>query len=218
MRDSASQRAPRDFYATDSITLARRLLGQRLVRLHRGRRLAGTIVEVEAYLGVPDAAAHTFGGRRTPRNEAMYAQPGTAYVYFTYGMHHCLNVVAGKEDEPVAVLLRALEPTEGLPAMHRLRVPDESRALRAAHLCRGPACLCDALDIDLTLNGIDLTSDSRLWVERTRARPLPASALGNTARVGVGYAGAWAQEPLRWFIKGSPSVSAHRHTAAALRA
>lgn len=204
-------RLPRSFFATDPVTLARRLLGQQLVRiLPDGARLAGVIVEVEAYLGVPDAAAHTYRGRRTPRNEAMYGPPGTAYVYFTYGMHHCVNVVAGREGDPVAVLLRALEPVEGLEAIRRLRAarrkPD-ARPLRDTELCSGPGRLCEALAIDLTLNGIDLTTDSRLWIERLRTRPLPASRLVNTPRIGVDYAGPWATEPLRWFIRDHPHVS-----------
>jgi DNA-3-methyladenine glycosylase len=203
-------RAPRPFFSTNSITLARRLLGQRLVRILNGQRLSGTIVEVEAYLGVEDAAAHTYRGRRSARNEAMYMDPGTAYVYFTYGMHHCLNVVAGKVGEPVAVLIRALEPAEGLDEMFRLRTshrPPESRPLKVTELCSGPARLCEALDIDLALNRIDLTTDSRLWIERVRSRPFPAAALVNTPRIGVDYAGRWAQEPLRWYIRGNPHVS-----------
>lgn len=102
--------------------LAPALVGMVLVRvLESGERLSGRIVETEAYLGVKDRAAHSYGGRRTARNEAMYARAGTAYVYFTYGMHFCVNVVCGREDEPVAVLLRALEPLEGLEAMARNR-------------------------------------------------------------------------------------------------
>ena len=104
----------RDFGA-GSVEIAQRLIGSTLVRiLDDGERLSGMIVETEAYLGVEDAAAHSFGGRRTARNEAMYAVGGTAYVYFTYGMHHCVNVVCGGIDEPVAVLIRALEPMEGM--------------------------------------------------------------------------------------------------------
>ena len=104
-------RLPRRFYAQDPVTLARALLGQLLVRVtDGGARLAGRIVETEAYLGVPDRAAHTFGGRRTPRNESMWGPAGHAYVYFIYGLHHCMNVVADEPGEPTAVLLRALEP------------------------------------------------------------------------------------------------------------
>jgi DNA-3-methyladenine glycosylase len=220
------------------VTLAKVLLGQRLVRvLDDGTRLAGTIVETEAYLGVEDAAAHAFGGRRTARNEAMYARPGTAYVYFTYGMHYCMNVVCGTEEEPVAVLLRALEPTEGLDRMREFRLAGrKGRAKDAAgdarevgtapvgadshpvrptltvpdrELCSGPARLCQALAINREHNLIDLTTDRRLWIEVLRARPEcpPVQVLGNTARIGVGYAGAWAVKPLRWFLRSSVHVS-----------
>src|SRR5262245_46221232 len=112
------ERWPREAFAGSAISLARRLLGAVLVRvLDDGEVLAGRIVETEAYLGVRDAASHAYKGRRTERNEAMYARPGTAYVYFTYGMHYCMNVVCGKEDVPAAVLLRALEPLAGLERM-----------------------------------------------------------------------------------------------------
>src|SRR5690606_28960799 len=111
----------REFYRRDPVTVARALLGQRLVRVAQGVRTAGLIVEVEAYLGIPDKAAHTCGGRRTPRNESMWGDGGHAYIYFTYGMHHCMNVVAGAPGSPVAVLLRALEPVEGLEAMYARR-------------------------------------------------------------------------------------------------
>src|SRR5690606_26066686 len=109
-------------YATDSIALARRLLGCRLVRvLDDGVRLTGVIVETEAYCGAADLASHAVGGRRTARNEAMYAKAGTSYVYFTYGMHFCFNVVCGEVDVPLAVLVRALEPVEGIGEMKRRR-------------------------------------------------------------------------------------------------
>jgi DNA-3-methyladenine glycosylase len=189
----------RRFYTTDPVTLARSLLGQRLVRrLDDGTRLAGTIVETEAYLGVEDMAAHTYGGRRTARNEAMYLPGGHAYVYFTYGMHYCVNVVAGRTGDPVAVLLRALEPTEGLDRMAR---PADPR-----NLCRGPARLCQALAIDQTLNAIDLTRDSRLFIERA-SPTLPDEEIGASPRIGVAYAGAWADRPLRFFIRKSPFLS-----------
>jgi DNA-3-methyladenine glycosylase len=207
-----SRPLPRRFYATDAVSLARALLGQRLVRtLEDGARLAGLVVETEAYLGVEDMAAHTYGGRRTARNEAMYMAPGTAYVYFTYGMHHCLNVVAGRVGEPVAVLLRALEPLEGLERMHELRGGPRQKGTTvgsAAHLnlCRGPARLCQAMDIDKGLNAIDLTRDSRLWIERA-GPPLPDTGIGASPRIGVGYAGPWAGRPLRFFIAGSRYLS-----------
>ncbi len=180
------------------------LLGQRLVRvLEDGMRLSGRIVETEAYLGMADRAAHSFGGRRTERVEPMYARPGTSYVYFTYGMHHCFNVVCGAIGEPVAVLVRALEPEEGVETMRRNRGG-------ARDLCRGPGRLCQALEIDRTLNGLDLVTDGRLFIEVTRRRPMEPRRLANTARVGVGYAKAWARRRLRWHVLDNPHVSVGR--------
>lgn len=185
------------------------MLGQRLVRvLEDGTRLAGVIVETEAYLGVMDRAAHAFGGRRTARNESMYGPPGTAYVYFTYGMHHCFNIVCGRAGEPTAVLVRALEPTEGLDEMRRRRgLGPESPE---TSLCSGPAKVCQALGIDRGLDGIDLAADPRLLVERARVRAFPGERLANTARIGVGYAEDWAEAPLRWLVRGNPHVSGQR--------
>ncbi len=184
-------------FSADPITVARRLLGQRLVRVINGQRLAGTIVEVEAYLGADDAAAHTYRGRRTARNAAMYLPGGHAYVYFTYGMHHCLNIVCGKADEGVAVLLRAIQPTEGLKRMYRNR----PSAKRESDLCSGPAKLTQALAIDRSLNEIDMCASRSLFLERLRSRALPPTRILCTRRVGVGYAQEWADRPLRFLIK-----------------
>lgn len=170
------------------------------------------IVETEAYLGVEDRAAHCFGGRRTARNESMYARAGTAYVYFTYGMHHCMNVVCGREGEPTAVLLRALEPREGLELMRRRRFGGERGVIqREEALCAGPARLCEALAIDLRQDGVDLAGRSRLFVEWSDDES--EVGLVNTARVGVGYAGDWGRAPLRWHIAGSRFVSRGRPVA-----
>ncbi len=196
-------------YRQPSPTLAQSLLAQTLVRiLDDGTRLAGRIVETEAYLGVKDNAAHSFGGRRTPRNESMYARAGTAYVYFTYGMHHCFNVVCGEVDEPVAVLIRALEPTEGLERMVVHRAASRcAKALKETDLCSGPAKLCQALAIDRELNAEDLTSSERIFIETTRQGPIDPATTVNRARIGVDYAGEWAQRPLRWYIQDSAHVS-----------
>ena len=199
----------RRFYARPADALAVALLGRTLVRvLDDGTRLAGRIVETEAYLGPQDRAAHCFGGRRTPRNESMYAQPGTAYVYFTYGMHHCFNIVCGREGTPAAVLIRALEPTEGLEEMRRRRSARRGRVVRDTDLCSGPGRLCEAMAIDRRDDGVDLADQaSRLFILRGTG-PLSADeTLLNTARVGVGYAGDWADRPLRWCVAGNPHVS-----------
>jgi DNA-3-methyladenine glycosylase len=193
----------------DTITVARRLLGQRLVRILRkpaATRLAGVIVEVEAYLGPQDRAAHTYGGRRTRRNESMYLPAGHAYVYFTYGMHYCLNVVCGPVDVGTAVLIRSLEPTEGLEAMFARR----PRARRPADLCSGPAKLTQAMAIDRSLDGIDLRSDPSLFIERLRRGRLPESRVLAGPRIGVSYAGQWASKPLRFSIRGNRHVSGPR--------
>jgi len=191
----------RRFFQRDPVTLAQALLGQRLVRVIDAPdgsplRLAGTIVETEAYLGALDRAAHSFGLRRTPRNESMYADPATAYVYFTYGMHHCMNVVCGRAGEPVAVLIRALEPTEGIERMYEAR----AKARRDRDLCSGPGKLCQALRIDREMDGEDLLSSQRLFVERARSRPISPESIVNTPRIGVESCGQWAAEPLRWYV------------------
>lgn len=196
---ATSPRLKRAFFRDDPRTIARALLGHSLVRiLDDGTRLSGLIVETEAYLGVRDRAAHTFGGRRTLRNEAMYADGGTAYVYFTYGMHHCFNVVCGRVDDAVAVLIRALEPIEGIEVMQQNRAT-------LTRLTSGPARLCQALAIDRALNRADLTESEHLWIERGRSISPREIAIG--PRIGVDYAGAWANRHLRYWVKGNTNVS-----------
>jgi DNA-3-methyladenine glycosylase len=190
-------------YANDPVTVARDLLGQRLVRLLDGERLAGIIVETEAYLGVSDRAAHTFNGRRTARNESMFLGAGHAYVYFTYGMHHCMNVVCGRKEEPVAVLIRAIEPTEGLDTMFSHR----GKARRTTDLCSGPAKLTQALGIDLGFDGHDLRSSDTLYIERLRRRNDASRRVVASPRVGVAYAGSWARRLLRYHFDGNQYVS-----------
>ena len=140
---------PRSFFRRDPVWVARKLLGHRLVSGVGGTRTAGIIVETEAYLGIADKAAHTYEGRRSRRNRTMWGAAGHAYVYFVYGMHHCINVVAGETGDPVAVLIRALEPDAGIDTMFERR----RRARRATDLCSGPAKLCQALGIDLGFAG-----------------------------------------------------------------
>ena len=162
---------------------ARFLLGQILVR--RGRRpLAARIVETEAYLGEGDPAAHSFRGP-TPRTRPLWGPPGTVYVYFIYGMHHCLNVVAGEEGNPQAILLRATTSPDGTPAS-------------------GPGRLCRAFRVDRSLDGASLVDDA-LWIEGgTR---LAERAVRRTRRIGVDYAGAWARRRLRFVVAGHPDLS-----------
>jgi DNA-3-methyladenine glycosylase len=173
-----------------------------------GTRVSGTIVETEAYIGPIDRASHAYNRRRTARNESMYGPPGTAYVYFTYGMHHCFNVVCGRVDDPIAVLVRALIPVEGLEFMKTRRGrPDAA----PESLCSGPGKLCQALAIDRSLDGVDLARDTRLFVEDSGAgSPDEEEHIGVSPRIGIGSAGAWAAAPLRWYVRGCPHVSRAR--------
>jgi len=200
--------SPRRFlsFGSDAVTTARRLLGQELVHVVEGRRLAGRIVEVEAYLGPADRAAHSFGGRRSARNASIWAGGGHAYVYFVYGIYHCINVVCGSEGAGTAVLLRALEPTEGLDEMFARRPTARS----ALELCSGPGRLTQALGIGLARDGSDLRSDPELWIGQLRSRRLPDARIAATPRVGVDYAGGWARRKLRFLIRGNPHVSRGR--------
>lgn len=196
-----------DEFDSDAVSVARRLLGQRLVRSVDDTRLAGTIVDVEAYLGLEDRAAHTFNGRRTQRNESMYLPGGHAYVYMIYGIHHCLNIVCGRAGEGIAVLIRALEPMDGIDLMHTHRDPRKAlrRPLRERDLCSGPGKLAQALRIDKSLDGECLRSSETLWIER--GERVSEKAIARSARIGVDYAGEWASKPLRFFLRGNPHVS-----------
>ncbi len=193
----------RDFFQRDSLALARGLLGMILAHDTPEGVCRGRIVEVEAYRGVRDRAAHSFGGRRTPRNETMYGPAGHAYVYFVYGMHHCVNVVAADVDVPEAVLIRALLPTEGIEIMQRRRA--SSRAVKVERLCQGPANLSRAMGIDRRHNGFDLLAGP-LRIEV--GTPLPDRLVAKAPRVGVAYAGVDARRPWRLYERHQTAVSA----------
>lgn len=196
------KRLTRRFYRRDPVTVAKALLGQILVRrLDDGQELTGRIVETEAYLGIPDKASHSYGGRRTKRNESMYLDGGHAYVYFVYGMHWCFNVVTDRAEVPSAVLIRALEPLTGLEVMRRHR---GRKSL--VELCSGPGKIGEALRIDRATDGMDLTSSGELFVRRARR---VARQIVRGPRIGVDYAEGWADEPLRFWIAGNPNAS-HR--------
>jgi DNA-3-methyladenine glycosylase len=168
------------------VLVARELLGQRLVHVRHGQRLAGLIAETEAYVGEEDLACHARAGP-TARNSVMYGPPGHAYVYFTYGMHWCFNCVTERGGFPAAVLLRAILPVEGIEVMRRLRGASrpDGRRIADAHLADGPAKLAQALGIDKQLNGHDLCArEASLFVERARALA-PAQVVAGP-RVGMG--------------------------------
>ncbi|KAM6165355.1 DNA-3-methyladenine glycosylase [Erethizon dorsatum] len=204
-----SARLGSEFFDKPAISLARAFLGQVLVRrLGDGTELRGCIVETEAYLGPEDEAAHSRGGRQTPRNRSMFMKPGTLYVYLIYGMYFCMNV--SSQGDGACVLLRALEPLGGLETMRQLRSTLRkgtiSRVLKDRELCSGPSKLCQALAIDKSFDQRDLAQDEAVWLERGSLEPSTLAVVA-AARIGVGRAGEWAQKPLRFYIRGNPWVS-----------
>ncbi len=191
---SSSCVLPREFYARPTLTVARELLGARLVRRLDGIRLSGLITETEAYIGEEDLGCHARSGK-TRRNAVMYGPPGHAYVYFTYGMHWCLNVVTEAVGFPAAVLIRAILPLEGLEILEQRR---RGRDLN------GPAKLTQALGVDGTLNGADLcTPASGLWIETGQA--VPDADVRTTPRIGLNSTPEpWKSIPWRFLWQITP--------------
>jgi DNA-3-methyladenine glycosylase len=191
----------REFYLRENtVKVAKDLLGKLLViPAADGTRVSGIIVETEAYMGVTDRAAHSYGGRRTARNEIMYGGGGHAYVYFVYGMYFQFNVVTGPPDHPHAVLIRALEPIEGVEIMRQRR-----GEMKDQNLTSGPGKLCIAMGIDRGLNGEDLRGE-RVWLEEFNKITPKQIAVGK--RIGIDYAGDDAGKPWRFWIRGKSFVS-----------
>jgi DNA-3-methyladenine glycosylase len=186
---TALRALPRRFYQRDTVAVARELLGTYLVHVQQGVERVGRIVEVEAYLGPHDLAAHSSKGL-TARNRSMFGPAGHAYVYMIYGVHFCMNVVTGGAGQGSAVLLRALEPVRNVTGR-----------------TQGPGLLCKAMHIDRRLDGHDLLSDA-LFV--AAAQPPGAGGRARIAcarRIGVDYAGPWSRRLLRFYLKGNPFVS-----------
>jgi DNA-3-methyladenine glycosylase len=183
--DLLERKLPRSFYDRDTVLVAKDLLGKLLVQVAGGVERVGKIVEVEAYLGEHDLAAHSSKGR-TERTRVMFGPPGHAYVYLIYGMYHCLNVVTEREGHASAVLLRALEPVQNIDGR-----------------THGPGLLCKAMGVDKRLNNHDLLSDDFYLT----ALQTEKFTIARSARIGVDYAQHWARRQLRFYIKGNPFVS-----------
>ena len=190
-----SSRVNRSFFERPTLQVARDLLGTRLVRLQDGIRLAGIIVETEAYRGQNDLGCHARAGL-TPRTRVMFGPPGHAYIYFTYGMHWMLNFVTEDQGFPAAVLIRALHPLQGLEVIAARR-----NGQPPARWTDGPAKICQALNIDGSLNGVDLcASPAALFIEA--GPPIPDSAVTTGPRVGLSSVPEpWKSIPWRFFVK-----------------
>ncbi|CAM3667168.1 MULTISPECIES: DNA-3-methyladenine glycosylase [Saccharibacillus] len=196
---------PPFLFASTALEASPRLLGQTLVRRTEFGEIRSRIIETESYGGIEDKGSHAYGGRRTPRTEIMFGAGGTAYVYLIYGMYHCLNVVTGSQDDPQAVLIRAVEPlTE--EDERRMRFFRKIKSKKASDLSGGPGKLCRALDVDKSFNGCRLTvPTSPLYLE---AGDDPSSLeLLCGPRINIDYAEEYAAKPWRFFLKDHPYVS-----------
>lgn len=194
---------PKSFYLRDDVVqISRELIGKKLVTRLAGQTTSGIIVETEAYLGEIDRASHAYGGRRTARTEVMFGQGGTAYVYLCYGIHHLFNVVVSRAGVPHAVLLRALEPAEGIPVML-----ERSKKTKLDHtLTGGPGNLTRALGITTLHTGFSLIDNTSIWIE-DNPLTINESDIEAGTRVGVAYAKEDALLPYRFTLKGNPFIS-----------
>ncbi len=202
----------REFYSRkNTLLIAKELLGKLIVIPDEdGNRVSAMIVETEAYLGVDDRAAHSYGGRRTPRNEVMYGMAGHAYVFFIYGMYYQFNVVCGPVGTPHAILIRGVEPVEGIDKMRERRgFLTEPGAVATGfmadkNLTSGPGKLCIAMAIDKSLNGEDLLG-TRVWLEDHQTFKRSQIVAGK--RIGIDYAGEDAEKPWRFWVNGNQFIS-----------
>ena len=199
----AMKKLGKAFYDRDDVLqIARELLGKIVVTTINGKVSSGRIVETEAYVGLVDKASHSFGGRRTPKNEHMYCAPATSYVYICYGMHQMLNIVTNKKDIPDAILIRALEPMDGIPLM----LERTGKAQFDNTLTKGPGNVGKALGLNKLHSGKDLMK-GEISVYEDKLSTIEAAQIGVSKRIGVESAGADGLLPYRFYIKGNKFVS-----------
>ena len=195
-----------EFYNRDSLLVAKELLGKVLVHKINGQTLSVKIVETEAYMGITDKAAHSYGGKRTPRVEVMYGGPGFSYVFMIYGMYYCFNIVTREEGTPQAVLIRAGEPIEGLDLLAQNRFKKSYKELtkkEIGNLTNGPGKLCKALAIDKSANGENLCRDN-LYVTEGESEKFN---IITAKRIGIDYAEEAKDFPWRFYIEDNTYVS-----------
>ncbi len=196
-----NKKLTRNFYKADVLEVAENLLGKIFVYKTKGKTLKAKIVEVEAYNGKIDEAAHTFNGK-TERNKIMFNEGGFLYVYFTYGIHFCANVVTGKKNEGTAILLRGMEPLEGVKYFSKKRFPQKRlNEINKKDLLNGPAKICQAFNITKKQNGIDLTGNKIYLLD---APKIPNSKMIKTTRIGIKKS---VDLPWRFYIKDNIYVS-----------
>lgn len=196
-----------DFFKQDTVEVAKKLLGKKIIRNISGNFFCAKIVETEAYLGLEDRACHSYGGKITNRNKTLYLDGGHIYVYLIYGMYNLLNIVTRDENHPEAVLIRAVEPLENLDALSQNRFAKNYEDLtnyQKKNLSNGPGKLSMALGIDRSLNEKKLSKD---YLYIANGEDISEKDLVTTKRIGIDYAGEDAKLPLRFYIKNNPNVS-----------
>lgn len=196
-----------DFFKQDTVEVAKKLLGKKIIRNISGNFFCAKIVETEAYLGLNDKACHSYGGNITKRNKTLYLEGGHIYVYLIYGMYNLLNIVTRDENHPEAVLIRAVEPLENLDALSQNRFAKNYEDLtnyQKKNLSNGPGKLSMALGIDRSLNEKKLSKD---YLYIANGEDISEKDLVTTKRIGIDYAGEDAKLPLRFYIKNNPNVS-----------
>lgn len=202
-------RLNKDFFNRDTLIVAKELLGKILVRKIDGVVLKGKIVETEAYIGAIDKASHAYGGKRTNRTETLYAEPGTVYVFSIYGMYYCLNLISEEKDVAAGVLIRGIEPLEGIEKMSQLRYKknyEELSSYEKKNFSNGPSKLCMALGIDKRDNCINTISSEELYVEEDFLNK-EAFSIVESKRIGIDYAEEAKDFLWRFYIKDNKFIS-----------
>ena len=201
----------RNFFVQPTLKVAKELLGKYLVRIDKGRRISGMIVETEAYLGPKDKASHAYLGKKTLRNRAEYLIGGHIYIYLVYGMYWQLNISTFKEGKPECVLVRALEPKEGIELMiknRKIKKPKIINEQFLKKLCSGPGVLCQALNLDKSFYSYNLGQKKATLFVEDRGVKIKPSEIAKGPRIGIDYAGPyWSKKPWRSLIKGNKFVS-----------
>ena len=197
----------KDFYQRDALTVAKEILGDYLVREVDGRKIKSIIVETESYIGASDKACHAYNYKKTERTKPLFEEGGIAYVYFIYGLYHCLNIVTNMKDEPEAVLIRAVEPIDNLDYLSNVRFNknyDELTKTQKKNLTNGPSKLCTALNITKKENYMEFYKEGSLYIE---SNPNKNFEIVETTRIGIDYAEEAKDFPWRFYIKDNMYVS-----------
>ena len=190
-----------DFYQNDAVTTAKDLLGKIIVREINGQKIMTKIVDTEAYMGAEDKASHAYNNKKTKRTKTMFGKGGLAYIYLIYGMYHCFNVVTAVKDDPHAVLVRAVEPVEGLELIKKNR---NIKSSNLEDLTNGPGKLSQALKIDKSLDGCDLVKSNKLYLLDQENNDFKVEA---APRVNIDYAEEYKDKLWRFYIRGNKFIS-----------